>query len=60
MEMNNYAIYKERAREEAICYQEWASSQSLSYYELAGIIDILYKKAKRYGLVKEFRDNGII
>lgn len=58
--MNNYARYKEQTRQEAISYQNWAASQSLSWHELAGLIDILYKKAKRYGLVKEFRDNGII
>lgn len=58
--MSNYIKYKERARQEAIEYQEWASEQSLSWGEIAFYCDYFYHKAKQYGLIKEFRENGII
>ena len=60
MKMNNYTKYKERAIQEAKEYQLWASEQSLSWGEVAAYCDYFYHKAQQYGLVKEFRENGII
>jgi len=51
---------KASARDMGIEYQLWASEQSLSYQELAEWSDYLTKIAKRYGLLKEFREEGIL
>ena len=58
--MNNYQKQKARAINEAIEYQHNASGKQYSYSELYEIGNYFYKLAKRYGLIKEFRDNGII
>ena len=56
--MNKYRKMQEKIRNEAI---EWQNScqEDLSYAELAEIGDYFYKYGKRYGLLKEFRENGI-
>ena len=51
---------KEDARQEAIDWQIWVSEQNLSYGELAEYQDYFTKLARRFGLTKEFRENGII
>lgn len=57
----NYRERKERARQEAI---EWQLSLSdfgnYSYLELSNWYEHFYQLGKRYGLLKEFRENGII
>lgn len=55
-----YAEKKENARQQAIDWQLEASEMNLSYegYAIAGAH--FRKQAKRYGLTKEFRENGII
>lgn len=58
--MGNYLKYKERAIQEAKEWQLWASEQSLSYEELSFFYAYFYNKAKQYGLIKEFKENGII
>jgi hypothetical protein len=58
--MAKYSIMKERAREEAIDWQMAASEQSLSYGELADAMAHFEKTGRRYGLLQEFRENGII
>lgn len=56
--MNKYQQGKECAREKAI---EWQSEQKpKSWLELANEQEKFERLAKRYGLVKEFRENGII
>ena len=55
-----YAQRKEAARESAIDWQIWASEQSLSYGELADFHAHFENLGKRYGLTREFRENGII
>lgn len=57
---NNYTINKEKARQEAIDWQTMASCNDLSYSELADYGEYFTKKARRYGLLKEFRENCII
>jgi len=51
---------KASARDMGIEYQLWASEQNLSYGELIEWTEYLTKIAKRYGLLKEFREEGII
>lgn len=54
-----YQEKKERARQEAIDWQLESTNEQLSYGELATIGDYFYKLGKRYGLLREFRENGI-
>ena len=56
--LNKYQVGKAAAREKAINYS--LENNNFSYYELAKISDYFYKIAKRYGLIKEFKENGII
>ena len=58
--MTKYQKAKERARDKAVEWQTDFSNHSYSYGELAYYGDYFEKLAKRYGLVKEFRENGII
>ena len=58
--MKNYQYYKNLAVEKAKDWQYQASEQNYSYGELADFYDKFYKLAKRYGLIKEFKENGII
>ena len=57
----SYAEGKAKAIEEA---QDWQNSfsEGKSYYwsEMAWFYDHFSKLAKRYGLIREFRENGII
>lgn len=55
-----YAQKKEAAREEAIDWQIGCSEESYSYEDLIGFQAYFSRKAKRYGLIREFRENGII
>lgn len=55
-----YEIKQQQARDKAVEYQLWASEQNLSYGELYEFAEYFRKLAKRYGLIKEFRENGII
>ena len=58
--MSNYQTQKARAIDKAIEYQHNASEKQYSYGELAEFGEYFYKLGKRYGLLKEFRENGII
>lgn len=58
--MNAYQKAKERARDKAIEWQMDFDNHNYSYGELAYWGDYFMKLANRYGLVKEFRENGII
>lgn len=57
--MNKYQENKERIRNKAIIWQLDASNKNYSYGELADFYEYFYKMGKRYGLLKEFRENGI-
>lgn len=52
-----YAKRKTEVREEAIEYSY--SDEELSYGELADKQDYFRRLGKRYGLLREFRENGI-
>ena len=41
-------------------WQWWQSEQSLYMSEVAFWADLFRKLGKRYGLIKEFKENGII
>ena len=56
----NYEIAKENARQKAIDWQLDFCNNNYSYSELAEWADYFRKLGKRYGLLKEFKENGII
>ena len=51
---------KDDARQLAIDFQHWSSDQSLSYGELYYYLDDLHIIGKKFGLIKEFKENGIL
>jgi hypothetical protein len=59
MKMNNIKT-KEQARTKAIDWQRWMTKQSLSYGEMAQWQGYFEKLAKRFNLLNEFRENGIL
>ena len=58
--MTDYQKKKESAREKAIEWQLDFNNHDYSYGKLYEFQCYFTKLAKRYGLVKEFRENGII
>lgn len=58
--MNRYQRSKNAAREQAIAWQVNSAEQSPSYGEIAARQWQLERLARRYGLLREFRENGII
>ena len=58
--MKTYRKRKEELRQQAIRWQYQISGADVSYYYLAQCQALIKRKAKRYGLIKEFRENGII
>lgn len=56
---STYQERKQATREEAMEWQDILSECSCSYGELLEIEQHLSRLAKRYGLVQEFRENGI-
>ena len=57
--VNNYWIAKEKARQNAIDWQDFFREASMSYAELAYWQEYFEKLGKKYGLLAEFRENGI-
>lgn len=58
--MKKYQQRKEEARQQAIDWQLKLANYNYSYGDLAYWGNYFEKLAKRFGLVKEFRENGII
>ena len=58
--MYKYKELKERASDKDIEWQMDFDNHNYSYSALAYYGDYFTRLAKRYGLVKEFRENGII
>ena len=58
--MNKYQIGKEKARQEAIDWQLEVSQRNVSYVELGEATDYFEHLGRRYGLLREFRENGIL
>ena len=63
MKINKYihpSTTREQARQYAINWQHWASTQELSYGELVEWQDYFTKVADKFDLQEEFKENGII
>jgi hypothetical protein len=58
--MDKYTELKEAVRNEAIEYQNDFQNNDYSYGELTYYQDYFSKLAKKYGLIREFKENGII
>lgn len=54
----SYGVKKSIARQAAIDWQ-YESNYDISMGELLRVISHFYKLGKRYGLLREFRENGI-
>lgn len=57
--MNNYQRQKERVRNEAIDWQLDFFNYNYSWLELTVFENYFEKMGRRYGLLTEFRENGI-
>lgn len=57
--MSTYQEKKKKAREKAIEWQERLVEQSISYGELVIAQSVFEQLSRRYGLLTEFRENGI-
>lgn len=57
--MSTYQKKTEKAREKAIEWQERFGEQSISCEELAIAQSVFEQLGRRYGLLTEFRENGI-
>ena len=55
-----YQQGKERARERAIEWQLDFENHNYSYGELAEFGEYFRRLGKRYGLIREFKENGIL
>lgn len=58
--MTTYKTRKAAARDTAIMAQQKAAEQAQSWEEVAEIADRLERLARRFGLLREFRENGLI
>lgn len=58
--MSKYYEKKAEIREQAIMWQLDFNNHNYSWLELANFGDYFYRLGKRYGLLREFRENGII
>lgn len=58
--MNKYQRAKENARNKAVEWQSDFCNHDYSYGELAYYGEYFERLARAYGLVREFRENGII
>ena len=58
--MNKYQQGKARAIEKAQEWQRDASKIELDWVTYANTVSYFEELAKRYGLIKEFKENGII
>lgn len=60
MRKNMKVKTKEEARQIAIDWQDWASKQNMDFLELSHWLYYLEKLAKKFNLIREFKENGII
>lgn len=59
MANNKYQAAKEKARQEAMTWQNDFANNNYSYEEIAHFTAHFEQLGKRYGLLREFRENGI-
>ena len=57
--ITTYATKKAVARQKAIDWQKDVANHNYSYGELCEFVMHYEKLGRRYGLLKEFRENGI-
>ena len=60
MKKNIYRIKKAELREEAIDWQQSFNDYNYSYGELAEWFEYFENKGRQLGLLKEFRNEGIL
>ena len=60
MDLNKYKEKKEKARKEAIEWQNEFVDHNYSYGELVYYQNYFENEGKRYGLIREFKENGIL
>ena len=60
MDLNKYKEKKEKVRKEAIEWQNEFAYHNYSYSELANYQNYFENKGKRYGLIREFKENVIL
>ena len=62
--MSKYTMYyktrQNTYRDLAVKWHRWSVDADLTFAELDGIAKFFYPIAKRFGLIKEFKDIGII
>ena len=58
--MNKYQLNKAKLRENAISWQNDLGTKNYSHNELLFWQEYFYKLGKKYGLLKEFKENGIL
>lgn len=57
--MTEYAKRKEAVRSQAIEWSDETSESPMSWADLAGWQAYFERMGRRYGLLREFRENGI-
>ena len=55
-----YKEQKEKARELAVQWQYDFANNNYNWEEIGNFTDFFTKLGKRYGLLKEFRENGVL
>lgn len=60
MKTNVYQIRKAAARDEAIEWQDEVNKLSLPWWDTCHMTDRFERLGRRYGLLRESRENGII
>lgn len=58
--MTDYQIYKARARQKAIDWQADFHNHNYGYFDLVKFEEYFTRIGTKYGLLKEFKANGII
>lgn len=60
MKLNKYQLGKARARDAAIIWQARTAEESTSWDELATATAYFERLGRRFGLLREYRENGIL
>ena len=58
--MSKYQKKKESLREEAVAWQMMAGETALYWSDILGAGEYFEKQGRKYGLLREFRENGIL
>ena len=58
--MTGYQTRKEKARQEAMEWQQDHMDQDISYGELADFCEYFRDLGRKNGLISEFKENGIL